>query len=149
MNEIDSVDIFNFKHINCRMPYLDAVVMEINRLYPVVHATLRIMHRETTLTSGKQPAVLKPDMLVYLSFLHLQTSKKFWGPNADKFVPERFIGGHNKEHPLLAFGYCPRNCVRHSSSDDGEQKLTYLGWLQVRHSCIKGIPRDFPPKIQV
>ena len=116
MTEIDSVDSVDFMTVNSRMPYLDAVVLEINRLYPVVHATLRIMHGETTLTSGKQPIVLKRDMLIYLSFLHLQTSKEFWGPDADVFVPERFVGGHDKEQPLMAFGYGPRSCVSLSLS---------------------------------
>ena len=111
MAEIDSFDDVSFTDINSHMPYLDAVVMEINRLYPVVHATLRIMHSEATLTSGKAPVVLKPEMLVYISFMHLQTSEEYWGADAKQFVPERFVGGHNKEHPLLAFGYGPRNCV--------------------------------------
>lgn len=67
MAEIDSVDTTDFTTMNSKMPYLDAVVMEINRLYPVVHATVRVINRETTLVSSKRPVILKPGMLVYLS----------------------------------------------------------------------------------
>lgn len=111
MAEINFVDTTDFTTINSKMPYLDAVIMEINRLYPVVHATVRVINRETRLVSSKRPVVLKPGMLVYLSYLHLQTSPKFWGSSAREFVPERFLGGYNKDQPFMAFGYGPRNCV--------------------------------------
>ena len=114
MAEINSVDTTDFTTINSKMPYLDAVIMEVNRLYPVVHATVRVINRETRLASSKKPVVLKPGMLIYLSYLHLQTSKKFWGPDAQEFVPERFLGGYKKDkkdQPFMAFGYGPRNCV--------------------------------------
>ncbi len=111
MAEIDSVDTTDFTSVNSRMPYLDAVIMEITRLYPVVPATVRVIRRETTLASGKKPIVLKPGMLIYISFLHLHTSPKFWGRDAGKFVPERFLGVYNKDQPFMSFGYGPRNCV--------------------------------------
>lgn len=112
MAEIESVDITDFDSVNSKMPYLDAVIMEINRLHPVVHATLRVINRETKLASSKDlPVVLKPGMLIYLSFLYLHTSKNFWGPDAGAFNPERFMGGYNKEQPFLSFGSGPRNCV--------------------------------------
>ena len=69
------------------------------------------MHRGMRLICGKQPDVLKSDMLIHLWFLHLQTSKEYWGLDADVFVPVRFLGSNNKEKPLLAFGYGPRSCV--------------------------------------
>jgi cytochrome P450 len=109
MAEIDSSDLDDFNTVNSKMPYLDAVIMEINRLHPTVHATLRVMNREMKL--GKAGVVLKPGMLIYLSYLHLHTSPKYWGPTAGVFNPERFLGGHDKEKPFMAFGYGPRNCV--------------------------------------
>lgn len=111
MAEINSIDTTDFKNVNLEMPYLDAVVMEINRLYSTVHATLRFIIRETTLTSSKKPVVLKPGMLVLLSFFHLHTSPKFWGPDAGEFVPERFLDGYKKNQAFMSFGYGPRNCV--------------------------------------
>ena len=112
MAELNSVDILNFTHVNSRMPYLDAVIMEINRLYPVVHSTVRIINREITLAPSKKAVVLKPDMLIYLSYLHINTSTELWGLNAGEFVPERFLGGNKKDQPFMSFGYGPRNCVR-------------------------------------
>ena len=111
MAEINSITASDFATINSKMPYLDAVLMEVNRLYPVVHATVRVINRETTLASSKNPVVLKPGMLIYLSYFHLQTSPKFWGPDAKQFMPERFLGGYNKDKPLMSFGYGPRSCV--------------------------------------
>ena len=111
MAEINSVDTDDFTQLNSKMPYLDACIMEINRLHPTVHATLRVINKETTLTSGKKPIKLSPGMLIYLSYLHLHTAKEFWGPDADEFVPERFIGGRSKDQPFMSFGYGPRNCV--------------------------------------
>jgi cytochrome P450 len=123
MAEINSVDTTNFTNVNTKMPYLDAVIMEISRLYPVVHATLRVINRETTLTSSKNPVVLKPGMFIYLSFLHLHTSPKFWGPDAGEFVPERFLGGHKKDQPFMPFGYGPRSCVSlYSHLDEFKEK---------------------------
>ena len=111
MAEIESVDTTDFTNINSKMPYLDAVIMEITRLYPVVHATVRVINRETRLASSKNPVVLKPGMLVYLSYLHLQTSPRLWGVNARVFDPQRFLGGHKKDQPFMPFGYGPRSCV--------------------------------------
>ena len=111
MAEIDSVDTTNFTNINSKMPYLDAVIMEITRLYPVVHATVRVINRETRLASSKEPVLLKPGMLVYLSYLHLQTSPRLWGVNAKVFDPQKFLGRQKKEQPFMPFGYGPRNCV--------------------------------------
>ncbi|KAK3315594.1 putative cytochrome P450 [Apodospora peruviana] len=118
MGEIDAADTTDFAVVNNKMPYLDAVVTETNRIHPTVHATLRVINRETRLASasdvGKRDVILKPGMMVFISYLHLHTSEKFWGPDARQFVPERFLepGRYNKEKmPLMSFGYGPRNCV--------------------------------------
>jgi cytochrome P450 len=68
--EINSVGITDFRNVNSKTPCLDAVIMETNKLHPTVDATLRVINRETMLASSKKPIVLKPGMLVYLSFLH-------------------------------------------------------------------------------
>ena len=121
MAEINSLDITDFTNVNSKMPYLDAVIMEINRLHPTVHATLRVINRETTLASSKKPVLLKPGMLIYLSYLYLHTSPKFWGPGAGEFIPERFLGGYKKDQPFMSFGYGPRNCVSLPGPSDERQ----------------------------
>ena len=115
MAEMNSVDTTDFTVVNSRMPYLDAFVMEINRLYPTVHATLRVMNREHTLRVDDKSVILKPGMVIFVNYYHLHTSPKYWGVDAGKFVPERFLGGYSKEQPFMAFGYGPRNCVSRPS----------------------------------
>ena len=154
MAEIDSVDTTDFTNVNSNMPYLDAVIMEINRLHPTVHATLRVINRETKLASSKLPVLLKPGMLVYLSYLHLHTSPKFWGPSAGEFDPQRFLGGYKKDQPFMSFGYGPRNCVSVSGPPDTVQKAHFRvsGRIQIRHSCGQTIScnatEDVPGRCQ-
>ena len=57
------------------------------------------------------PVNLTPGMLIYVSFLHLQTSPKYWGPTAAEFDPDRFLDGKSKDLPYMPFGYGARNCV--------------------------------------
>ncbi|KAH6612080.1 putative cytochrome P450 [Boeremia exigua] len=109
--EIDSFDAIDFTTVTTKMPYLDAVVMEINRLYPSVPATLRVIERETGIRSCKKPVALKPGMLVYLSYLHMHTSPKYWGSDAGEFDPNRFLNGIDKSRPFMPFGSGTRDCV--------------------------------------
>lgn len=109
--EIESVDEVSFTTVMTKMPYLDAIIMEINRLYPSVPATLRVIERETRLVTAKTPVILKPGMLIYLSYLHMHTSPKYWGPDAGEFDPARFLGGIDKNKPFMAFGSGTRDCV--------------------------------------
>ncbi|KAM7183904.1 Cytochrome P450 [Rhypophila sp. PSN 637] len=120
------------------MPYLDAVLTEVNRLYPTVHATLRVMNKdailkETSSHAGKNPGkreelpttilrtervILRKGMIVYMSYWHLHTARKYWGEDTKEFIPERFLadeqGDSGKKRPigpLMSFGYGPRSCV--------------------------------------
>ena len=115
MAEVDAVDTTDFNTFYSGMPYLEVVLMEVNRLHPTVHTTVRVIKQETVLASGKAPVVLKPGMLIYLSFLHMHTSPHFWGHDAGEFVPERFLHTHDKEQAYFPFGYGPRNCVSSQS----------------------------------
>ncbi|KAF3039826.1 hypothetical protein E8E11_005344 [Didymella keratinophila] len=94
--EIEAVAEVSFTSVTTKMPYLDAIIMETNRLYPSVPATLRVIERETRLVTAKKPVILKPGMLIYLSYLHMHISPKYWGPTAGVFDPDRFLGGIDK-----------------------------------------------------
>ena len=111
MTEIESIDAIDFTTVTTKMPYLDAVIMEINRLYPSVPATLRVIERETRLRTSRKAVVLKPGMLVYLSYLHMHTSPKYWGADASEFDPHRFLNGSDQGKPFMAFGSGTRDCV--------------------------------------
>lgn len=124
LTEIDGITSMDFHTINSKVPYLDAVLSEISRLYPTVHATVRVINQEVRLESAASyhsrsekdtnlEVTFKPGMLVYISFLHLHTAEKYWGSDAKEFVPERFLLERNgrKLGPLMSFGYGPRSCV--------------------------------------
>lgn len=134
LNEIRSVDEISFTAVTSKKPYLDAVIMEINRLYPSVPTTLRVIERETRLISCKKPVVLKPGMLIYLSYLHMHTSPKYWGPTAAVFDPDGFLNGVDKSKPFMAFGSGTRDCVSKACSLY-VIRLTRPGRLQVRIAC--------------
>ncbi|KAM7185125.1 Cytochrome P450 [Naviculisporaceae sp. PSN 640] len=122
------------------MPYLDAVLTEVNRLYPTVHATLRVVNKDVVLKgtgtaaakTGKsqvldglptaitrsEPVVLRKGMIVYMSYWHLHTAEKYWGSDTKEFIPERFLQNSEESDdikrpigPLMSFGYGPRSCV--------------------------------------
>lgn len=93
------------------MPYLDAVLMECNRLRPAIHAVLRSVIQDTVLTSGPHLVHLQPGTMIYLSLMYANTSTKNWGETAGDFVPERWIDRESKKDAFLGFGYGLRSCV--------------------------------------
>ncbi len=140
MTEIESVEAVDFTTVTTRMPYLDAVIMEINRLYPSVPATLRVIERETRLQTSKKPVTLKPGMLIYLSYLHMHTSPKYWGSSAGEFNPDRFLNGVDKSKPFMAFGSGTRDCVSTAYERQNRPKLISLGWIQICAAVSEGVP---------
>ncbi|KAF2826716.1 putative N-alkane-inducible cytochrome P450 [Ophiobolus disseminans] len=112
MTEIRDIDPTNISFLTTKTPYLDAVLNEVHRLYPTVHATVRVINRETRLATSKTPVTLKPGMLVYLSILHLHMSTDYWGADAAHFVPERFLKPEATKNPaFMPFSSGPRSCV--------------------------------------
>lgn len=130
--EVDAIPTMDFQTINSKTPYLDAVLSEVNRLYPSVHATVRVINQEVRLESARsfspgkggengtahREVILKPGMMVYISYLHLHTAEEYWGHDAKQFVPERFLakGEGKKLGPLMSFGYGHRSCVGYKFS---------------------------------
>jgi cytochrome P450 len=111
-NEIRDIDPTHPAFLTAKTPYLDAVLNEVHRLYPTVHATVRVINCETQLATSKIPVELKPGMLVYLSLMHLHTSPKYWGADAKELVPERFLGTDAVKNPaFMPFSSGPRSCV--------------------------------------
>lgn len=96
------------------LPYLHAVCNETFRFHPSVPTTIRVAVRDTTLLGKHIPKdtflVLSPEIINHLEDL--------WGPDADKFNPERFLGpgkantgGATSNYANLSFLHGPRSCI--------------------------------------
>ncbi|XP_063977909.1 cytochrome P450 9e2-like [Diachasmimorpha longicaudata] len=98
------------------MVYLDAVINETLRMYPVGPFLDRVCTSEFELPSavpGAQPLVMRPGDVVWIPVYSLQRDPDYF-PNPDVFDPERFIKndksfGHSTHS--LTFGQGPRMCI--------------------------------------
>ncbi|KAK0087676.1 hypothetical protein PV325_000414 [Microctonus aethiopoides] len=119
-DEIDEVhEKYNgepsFEAINS-MQYLDAVISETLRLYPVAGLLDRMCTKSFELPPtlpGTKPFQLQPGNIIMISAYALQTDPKYH-PDPDKFIPERFIEDPKKilnSLTYMPFGNGPRMCI--------------------------------------
>ncbi|KAJ1550889.1 hypothetical protein HK096_004402 [Nowakowskiella sp. JEL0078] len=102
------------------LSYLDAVIKETMRLCPVVALNGRVCIKEcdVQLTDGNTLIVPKGALLLINNKL-LQRSKKYWGEDADEFVPERWFVKNTNDSDVfvpvpgsyLPFADGPHNCI--------------------------------------
>ncbi|XP_017882161.1 cytochrome P450 9e2-like [Ceratina calcarata] len=98
------------------MEYLDAVVNETTRMYPVQPFTDRICSERFELPPalpGAKPFVVKKGDCVQFPIYGIQRDEKYF-KNPDKFDPNRFLGQAKKDldpNSLLTFGLGPRMCI--------------------------------------
>ncbi|KAJ5825588.1 hypothetical protein N7474_002726 [Penicillium riverlandense] len=96
------------------LPYLNAVCNEVLRFHPSVPATLREASRDTSLVGHPIPKgtilIISPEVTNH--------TKELWGPDADKFNPDRFMspgkantGGATSNYAFLTFLHGPRSCI--------------------------------------
>ncbi len=91
--------------------YLDNVLYEIIRLYPVVPMIPR--HVEKTIEIGE--FILPAKSEIFLSLFHINRHPSFW-QNPNDFQPSRFQFNDNKikdlsEQNLISWGAGPRKCI--------------------------------------
>lgn len=88
--------------------YLQNVLNEVLRLYPVVPNNGRMCVQDTVLPSPAPGVRVKKGQMVRYSVMAMQRSEEIWGPDASEFKPERW-----EEQGLLkrigVWGYVPFN----------------------------------------
>lgn len=105
MNELYEVfasvdDPIDFDITN-KLPYLEMVIKETLRLFPISAFTLRTSTDDFVLDGYKIPARSN----FFLSVFSLQRNTKYWGEDAGEFKPERFEPHRiQKIHP---YAYVP------------------------------------------
>ncbi|XP_072944819.1 cytochrome P450 4V2-like [Epargyreus clarus] len=90
-----------------RMSYCEAVINETLRLYPPAPGVLRYGDHELQLESCKVPK----GTTYFINFWGVGRSKRYWGPDALDFRPERWQAADIPAAALLAFSTGKRACI--------------------------------------
>nr|QEL53081.1 cytochrome P450 CYP6A104 [Mythimna separata] len=114
---LEEVDSYLARHDNklnfdciSDLPYLDAVIDEALRFYPVLGMIPRELMEDYTMPGG---AKLDKGMRVHLPVYYLHHNPEFY-PEPEVFRPERFLGEEKKKinpYVYLPFGEGPRLCI--------------------------------------
>ncbi|TVY55472.1 Cytochrome P450 monooxygenase FUM15 [Lachnellula suecica] len=99
------------------MPYLNGVCEELLRLYPSAPATMRRAVRQTTIAD----VIVPKGTTVVIPIYAINRNPRFWGPDADEMVPERWIdsatarpnkhGGSSSNYCESTFLHGQRSCI--------------------------------------
>jgi cytochrome P450 len=130
--------------------YIDWVISETLRLYPIATPIQGRKCMETCVVGDGEDAMAIPaGMTVMADVWTVHYDQQIWGPDADKFRPERFSPEESEgRHPMafLPFGAGPRNCIGMRFALM-EAKLTLLKMLK-RFTLEPCSETEIPPKIQ-
>lgn len=99
----------SYEHIQ-QLSYLDCVVKEGMRLFPVVPFMVRCVGADTPISKCTIPK----HAVVMLSVYNLHRNQETWGPDADEFNPDNFLPERVAErhaYSFIPFGGGPKNCV--------------------------------------
>lgn len=113
------------------MKYLDAVVNETVRLYPIPAFIDRLCVKETKLpppTSDGEPVTIKPGDNIWFHIFSLHHDPKYF-PEPEKFDPDRFLKGDVNNSAYMPFGIGPRICIANRFAlMEAKVMLFYLLW---------------------
>ncbi|CAI7634964.1 unnamed protein product [Penicillium glandicola] len=96
------------------LPYLNAVCNEVLRFHPSVPVTIRKAARDTSLAD----AHIAKGTILTISPQIVNRMEELWGPDANEFNPDRFMGpgrantgGAVSNYAFLTFVHGPRSCI--------------------------------------
>ena len=99
------------------LPYLNAFCKEVLRFYPPVPSTVREASKDTFILDSFIPK----GTTLFIVPGAINLDKGSWGPDAEKFNPERWIGkgwanrgDADSNHSFLTFLHGPRSCIGQS-----------------------------------
>jgi len=93
--------------------YMDAVLNEILRLYPLLTVLDRVCVKEFVLppaTPNSKPVKLKPGDVIWIQPFAIHRDSKYYSQPND-FMPERFLNGEMDGLLYMPFGIGPRMCI--------------------------------------
>lgn len=92
-----------------KLLYMDMCIKEALRVLPTVPTVARKTTDCIEVRGYKIPAGTS----LGIDIFSLHRSRKYWGDNAEQFIPERFDPENKLVHPYcyMAFSHGPRNCI--------------------------------------
>lgn len=110
---VTSTESINSQDID-KLPYLNAVLNEVMRLFPPVPLTLRETVADTTIQGHFVPR----GTTVVICPWAINTSRQLWGDDARDFNPDRWMGegcantgGADSNYAITTFLHGPRSCI--------------------------------------
>jgi cytochrome P450/NADPH-cytochrome P450 reductase len=135
IEEVVGTGDVRYEHLN-KLKYLSYCQNEALRLQPPARAVIKRAKCDGHL--GKYR--VKKGQGFTVAFQALQLDKATWGPDADKFVPERWEKGALNPFAYLPFSTGPRGCIGMEFSLV-EQKIAIVKLLQ--NFCFRRPPGEF------
>ena len=94
-----------------KMKYLECVINETLRLYPLINIIVRHLHEDLSIEIDDQTRSIPAGTEVIIDSELIHRSPKYW-EDPDRFDPDRFLASSDRD-PLsfIPFSFGPRNCI--------------------------------------
>lgn len=120
MRDVEKLDLTH-------LPYLDCVIKEVLRMYPLAPVVLRCTQKDLKISDK---LTLPNGCGILISLIGLHHDPKVWGEDHDIFRPERWEDKEAavKRHPcsFIPFSYGSRNCIG-----------KYHGFIQLKIAAVQ------------